>query len=83
MRDNFGVKKAVSKPLIIVEDLKRVNGPFDDKNKAPPINTKALFWVYKMIRGFYATCYFYWMPFIAISLPFIYLVIGEDLLEDI
>ena len=71
-RANFKVKAAVAEePLVIITDMRKINGPFDEnsKNKPPQIPIKTLFYIYKLLRMFYTCFYFYFMHFLVIAVP--------------
>ena len=69
-RQNFKVKGSVPKyPLVIVKDLKKIYGPFDESNPKPKGNIKVYYHVYRIVRIFYTCIYFYFMPFLALIYP--------------
>ena len=65
-------------PLVIIRDMKRVTGPFDDSNPKPQINVKYYYYSYKFIRMIYTCIYFYFMPFVVLSVPLINLIYSNN-----
>jgi len=65
-------------PLVIVRDMKKVTGPFDDKNPEPKINVRYYYYAYRFIRMIYTCIYFYFMPFVVLSVPLINLIYSNN-----